>query len=122
MNRSRAAGSTRGPLLLPDRWEPVERVLRNMNPKIGNYMFGPNEIVVTGTLKDWNRWADLPRIQTRSLLIGAKYDELPETDMRKMAAIMPHARAWTSDQGSHFTMWDDQMAYFRELLRFLKSE
>jgi len=54
--------------------EPVERVLRNMNPKIGTYMFGPNEIIVTGTLKDWNRWGDLPKIQTKSLLIGAKYD------------------------------------------------
>jgi proline iminopeptidase len=101
--------------------EPVERALRNINAKLYTYMFGPNEWVVTGTVKDWNRWADLPRIHTRTLLMGAKYDELPGEDMRKMAASMPSARAWISEKGSHFTMWDDQVSYFRELLGFLKS-
>jgi proline iminopeptidase len=101
--------------------EPVERALRNINAKVYTYMFGPNEWVVTGTLKDWNRWADLPRIHTRTLLMGAKYDELPGEDMRKMAASMPSARAWISERGSHFTMWDDQVPYVRELLGFLKS-
>jgi len=28
---------------------------------------------------------------------------------------------WISDKGSHFAMYDDQLAYFRELLAFLKS-
>jgi proline iminopeptidase len=101
--------------------EPVERAFRNINAKLYTYMFGPNEWVVTGTVKDWNRWADLPRIHTRTLLIGAKYDELPGEDIRKMAASMPSARAWISEKGSHFTMWDDQVSYFRELLGFLKS-
>ena len=34
---------------------------------------------------------------------------------------MPDARAWISGKGSHFTMYDDQRAYFTELLTFLKS-
>jgi proline iminopeptidase len=101
--------------------EPVERALRNLNPKIYNYMQGPNEFVVTGTFKNWERWADLSRIKTRTLVMGAKYDEMSDDDLRRMAASMPNARAWISDRGSHFTMWDDQVPYFRELLLFLKS-
>ena len=53
--------------------------------------------------------------------MGAQYDEMSDDDLRRMAASMPNAHAWISDKGSHFTMWDDQVPYFRESLPFLKS-
>jgi proline iminopeptidase len=101
--------------------EPLERSFRNLNQKIYNYLQGPNEFLVTGTFKNWNRWPDLPRIQTRTLVMGAKYDEMSTDDLRKMATLMPNARAWISDKGSHMAMYDDQVPYFWELLTFLKS-
>jgi proline iminopeptidase len=101
--------------------EPISRDFRNWNQKIYNYMQGPNELVCTGTFKDWDRWADLPRIDTKTLVMGAKYDEMSPEDLRKMADSMPNARAWISGKGSHFAMYDDQPAYFAELLTFLKS-
>jgi proline iminopeptidase len=105
-----------------DPWpEPLERAFRNLNLKIYNYLQGPNEFVITGAMKDWDRWEDLPKIQTRTLVMGAKYDEMAPTVLQKMAAIMPDARAWISDKGSHMTMWDDQTPYFRELLTFLTA-
>ena len=101
--------------------EPVERTFRHLNQKIYNYMQGPNEFVVTGTFKDWDRTADLKNIKTRALLMSAKYDEMDADEIRRMAASMPNARAVISDKGSHLTMWDDQDWYFRELIRFLKE-
>jgi len=101
--------------------EPILRTIRNLNQKIYNYLQGPNEFIVTGTIKNWDRWADLPRIGTRTLVMGAKFDEMPPEDLRKMADLMPNARAWISGKGSHFAMYDDQRAYFTELLTFLKS-
>jgi proline iminopeptidase len=101
--------------------EPLLTAIRNLNQKIYNYMQGPNEFVVTGTLKSWDRWADLPRIGTRTLVMGAKYDEMSPEDLRKMADLTPNARVWISEKGSHSAMYDDQLAYFTELLTFLKS-
>ena len=101
--------------------EPLTRMLRNLNTNVYNYIEGPNEFVVTGTMKNWERWSDLPRIRTRTLLMGAKYDEMSPEDLQKMADSMPNARAWISENGSHMAMYDDQIAYFRKLLRFLKS-
>jgi proline iminopeptidase len=101
--------------------EPILRTIRNLNQKVYNYLQGPSELTVTGTIKNWDRWADLPRIGTRTLVTGAKYDEIAPEDLRKMADVMPNARAWISEKGSHFTMYDDQRAYFTELLTFLKS-
>ena len=102
--------------------EPITRDFRNWNQKIYNYMQGPSELVCTGTFKDWNRWADLPRIDIRTLVMGAKYEEMSPKDLRKMADLMPNARVWISEKGSHFAMYDDQVAYFTELLTFLKFD
>jgi proline iminopeptidase len=41
--------------------------------------------------------------------------------MRRIAALMPHARAAICPNGSHMCMWDDQAAYFDALVPFLKS-
>ena len=101
--------------------EPLARGFRDFNEKIYNYIQGPNEFIITGTMKNWERWADLPRIRTKTLVMGAKYDEMSPQDLRKMAESMPNARAWISETGSHMAMYDDQTAYFRELLTFLKS-
>jgi len=101
--------------------EPVERALRNMNQKIYNYMQGPNEFVITGRLKNWERWADLPKIHVPTLVMGARYDTMSADDLRKMAASMLHAEAWISEKGSHLAMYDDQAAYFRKLVPFLRG-
>jgi proline iminopeptidase len=105
-----------------DPWpEPVVRTIRHLNLKIYNYLQGPNEFIVTGTIKNWDRWADLHRIATKTLVMGAKYDEMSPEDLRTMANLMPDASVWISEKGSHFTMYDDQVPYFTRLLTFLKS-
>lgn len=101
--------------------EPWARAFRNWNQKIYNYIVGPNEFVVTGTMKNWERWSDLSRIRTKTLVMGAKYDTMSPEDLQKMADSMPDARAWIAENGSHMTMYDDQVPYFRKLLTFLKS-
>jgi len=105
-----------------DPWpEPVERSLRFINNKIYNYMQGPNEFVITGTMKNWDRTADLKNIRTKALVIGARYDTMDPDEMRRIAAAMPNARAAISDKGSHLCMYDDQAWYFDQVLRFLKE-
>lgn len=101
--------------------EPFLRSFSHLNEKLYNYFQGPNEFIVTGTFKDWDRWADLPNIKTRTLVMGAKYDEMNPDDMRKMATVIPNATAWISENGSHLAMYDDQFPYFKALLTFLKS-
>ena len=80
-----------------------------------------DEFVVSGNLKDWDRWRDLSRIETPALVMGARYDEMDPDEMRRIAAAMPNARAVISGQGSHLCMYDDQQWYFRELINFLKQ-
>ncbi len=105
-----------------DPWPtPIESALKFWNAKIYNLMQGPNEFIVTGAFKNWDRTADLGKIKTRALLMGARYDEMDPGAMRRSAAQMPNARAAISSRGSHLAMYDDQQWYFKELVGFLKE-
>ncbi len=101
--------------------EPVSRAIRLANEKIYNQMQGKSEFEVTGNLKDWERWDRLHEIKVRTLTIGSTYDEMDPEDMKKMAKLIPNATNLTCINGSHLCMWDDQQAYFRGLIPFLKS-
>jgi proline iminopeptidase len=101
--------------------EPVSRAFRHANDKIYNQMQGKSEFLVTGNLKDWERWDRLPEIKVRTLTIGAQYDEMDPEDMKKMATLIPNASYAYCANGSHLCMWDDQEAYFKQLLNFLHS-
>ena len=101
--------------------EPVSRAFRNANEKIYNLMQGKSEFLVTGNLKDWERWDRLHEIKVKALTIGARYDEMDPEDMKRMAALMPNARNAFCPNGSHLCMWDDQAIYFERLLGFLRS-
>jgi proline iminopeptidase len=92
-----------------------------MNEKIYVQMQGKSEFLVTGNLKGWERWDRLHEIKVKTLTIGSRYDEMDPKDMQKMATLMPNATSAYCPNGSHLCMWDDQAAYFRQLLQFLRG-
>lgn len=100
--------------------EPVMRGFKKMNTKIYMTMQGPNEFVITGNFKDWDRWGDLSKINVPTLVLGAVHDEMNPDDLRRMGKVLPNARVVILS-GSHLSMYDDQEAYFRELVRFVKD-
>jgi proline iminopeptidase len=105
-----------------DPWpDPVQRAFKHLNPKVYNTMQGPNEFVVNGTFKDWDRWKDLPRITVPTLLVVGRYDTMSVEDIQKMGKAIPHSRVAICENGSHLCMWDDQQAYFRHLLGFVRD-
>jgi proline iminopeptidase len=101
--------------------ESVSRAFRHANEKIYNQMQGKSEFLVTGNLKDWDRWDRLHEIKVKTLTIGAKYDEMDPEDMKKMATLMPNASSFICQNGSHLCMWDEQAFYFQHLLQFLHT-
>jgi proline iminopeptidase len=103
------------------RPESVVRSERKYNVKIYSQMWGKNDFVVTGNLKNWERWDRLHEIKVRALTIGAQYDAMYPEDMRRMAKLMPNATNAFCPNGSHLCMWDDQEVYFRHLVGFLST-
>jgi proline iminopeptidase len=105
-----------------DPWpDPVVRTFKHLAAPVYNTMQGPNEFVITGNFKDWDRWKDLPSIQAPTLVLVGRHDTMSADQMRKMASLLPRSRFAVMENGSHLCMWDDQEAYFRHLIGFWKD-
>jgi proline iminopeptidase len=105
-----------------DPWpDPVVRTFKHLAQPVYNTMQGPNEFVITGNFKDWDRWKDLSSIRVPTLFLVGRHDTMKVDDMKKMASLVPRSRFGVCENGSHLCMWDDQESYFRHLLGFWKD-
>lgn len=97
------------------------RTFAHLNTNVYHTIQGPNEFIVTGNFKDWNRWHDLKKITIPSLIICGRYDTMNPKDIEKMGELIPHSRIKICENGSHCTMFDDQEVYFQTLLHFFEA-
>lgn len=105
-----------------DPWpDAVIRGFSHINPDVYNTMQGPNEFLVNGTFKDWNRWNDLHNITVPTLLLGGKYDTMAPEDKIEMGRRIPNSRVTICENGSHLSMWDDAETYFNAVKNFIKD-
>jgi len=108
---------------LADWPEPVNRAFKHMNMQIYVYMQGYSEFGITGnaTLKNWDRTADLPKINVPTLTIGGQYDTMDPKHMEWMSTQVQRGRYLNCPNGSHMAMYDDQKVYFEGLIRFMND-
>ncbi|MCA1710481.1 MAG: proline iminopeptidase-family hydrolase [Actinobacteria bacterium] len=106
-----------------DTWpEPVSRGFAAINKKIYVPMQGPSELGASGKLLDWDRTADLHRIEVPTLVIGAEHDTMDPGHMRQVASSFPNGQYLHCPNGSHLAMYDDQETYMRGLTDWLTAQ
>lgn len=77
----------------PAEWpDPVNRAFKHMNTAIYIPMQGPSELGASGKLAQWDRTADLAKITTPTLVIGAQYDSMDPKHMEWMAGAFSNGR------------------------------
>jgi proline iminopeptidase len=105
-----------------DQWpEPVRRAFAHINLAIYVPMQGPSELVLSGTLEDWDRTGDLRNIDVPTLVIGATHDTMDPAHMRWMSEQLPKGRYLHCPDGSHLAQFDDPDHYFPGLIEFVRS-
>ena len=83
--------------------------------KIYNHMWGASEFEPTGTLKSFDRLADLSRVKIPSLIICGQYDEAtPETGLR-YANRIKDCSFEVIDDASH-SIWAERPARIRRVV------
>jgi len=106
----------------PDEWPPeVMASLEHVNPQIYVLMQGPSELGLSGRLENWDRSADLAKIETPTLVIGARYDTMDPAYMEWMASQFPNGEFLYCPNGSHLAFYDDTETYMNGLIRFINK-
>jgi proline iminopeptidase len=108
-------------LPLADWPNPMKRGLDHINPVIYVQMQGPSEFGISGNLATWDRSPRLGEIKVPTLTIGSKHDTMDPEYMRWMATQLPNGKHLHCPYGSHMSMWDDQLNYFKGLIEFIKA-
>jgi len=101
--------------------DAIMRAFNKLNKQVYVLLQGPSEFGASGRLEQWDRKADLPRIQVPTLVIGATHDTMDPEHMRWVSSQVKHGSFLLCREGSHMAMWDDQRSYVSGLVRFLKE-
>ncbi|HTS89917.1 MAG TPA: proline iminopeptidase-family hydrolase [Gemmatimonadales bacterium] len=98
----------------------LDSTLATVNEGIYDYMQGPSEFTITGTLKRYDATAFLTRIGVPTLYTVGEYDEANPMTVRRFADLTPHAEIAVIPGAAHITTWDapaEMLAVVRGFLR-----
>jgi len=80
-----------------------------------------DEFHVTGNFKNWEFWDSLLDIKVPVLVIGGIHDEMNPKEIKRECYLIPNSRTYLCPNGSHLSMYDDQLNYFTHLVAYLKD-
>ncbi len=98
--------------------EPVLQAFSHINPKVYQTIQGPNEFVITGNIKGWDRWNDIHTITVPTLILCGRHDTMNPADTIHMGKLIPNSTVKICENGSHLAMYDDADTYFQALVQW----
>jgi proline iminopeptidase len=82
-------------------------------------MNGPNEFTITGTLKGWDREADLRRIRVPTLILAGELDEAAPATQATLHKGIRGSKLVILPGARHLAMVEQPQAYLAALRPFL---
>ncbi len=84
----------------------LDSTFATFNQTIYNYMQGPSEFTITGTLKNYRATVFLPGIRVPTLVTAGEFDEVGPELARAHTTLIPGARFVLLPGSAHLTSWD----------------
>ncbi len=102
-----------------DPWPAgLERSFAGHSVQVYEYMNGPSEFTVVGTLQDWDITDRLGEIDIPTLVTSGEYDELRPAEARLVAGAIPGAELRIFDDASHLTFGEVPDVYLPAVADF----
>lgn len=98
-----------------------DSLLATFNTAIYEYMWGPSEFTVTGTLKNYSAVSFLPMIKVPTLFTVGGNDEINPDIVREYAGKVKDSQFSLFAGSSHMTPWDARDENVRVVRRFLNA-
>ena len=99
----------------------LDSTMSTFNEAIYNYMQGPSEFTITGTLKQYDVTAQLATVRVPTLYTVGEFDEADPTTIRRFAALTPGAQVVVLTGAAHMTPWDARDENVRVVRAFLRA-
>jgi proline iminopeptidase len=99
----------------------LDSLFKTVNQTIYNYMQGPSEFTIVGTLKDYNATRYLKDVKVPTLFTVGEFDEANPATIRRFAAMTPGAKVVVIPGAAHITTWDNPQAMEKAVRDHLKA-
>jgi len=97
----------------------LDSTMKMVNERIYNYMQGPSEFTITGTLKSYNVTGELGAIKVPTLYTVGEFDEVGPDLVKGFANKTPGAKYALIPGSAHITSWDNPTEMLRVVREFL---
>jgi proline iminopeptidase len=85
----------------------LDSMMQQVNTNIYNYMQGPSEFTITGTLKHYDATSFLPKVRVPTLFTVGDVDEADPVTIQRQAAMVPGGKVVVIPDAAHLTTWDN---------------
>jgi proline iminopeptidase len=99
----------------------LDSLTATVNEGIYNYMQGPSEFTITGTLKQYDATPFLRTVQVPVLFTVGEFDEADPPTVKRHAQLTPGAKYAVIPNAAHIVQWDNPSETNRVVRDFLKS-
>ncbi len=99
----------------------LDSTMSTVNEAIYNYMQGPSEFTITGTLKTYDATPLLQDIKVPTLYTVGEFDEADPPTIERFARMTPGAQVVVIPGAAHITTWDAPEAMIEAVRKFLRT-
>jgi proline iminopeptidase len=99
----------------------LDSTMKTANEGIYNYMQGPSEFTITGTLKKYDVTSQLKTIKVPTLYTVGEFDEADPPTIKRFAAATPGAKVEVIPGAAHITTWDNPDVMVKVVRDFLRG-
>ncbi len=99
----------------------LDSTIRTANMQIYNYMQGPSEFTITGTLKTYDATPLLGTITVPTLYTVGEFDESDPPTIRRFGILDARSHGGGHPGAAHITTWDNPEAMLGVVRRFLRK-
>ena len=99
----------------------MDSMMQTVDQAIYNYMQGPSEFTITGTLKHYDATGFLPQVRVPTLYTVGEFDEANPETVRRFASMTPGAKVVVLPGAAHMTSWDAPGPMLESVRAFLRA-
>src|SRR6266542_482531 len=99
----------------------LDSTFKTVNEGLYNYMQGPSEFTITGTLKDYDVTPFLKGVKVPVLYTVGEFDEADPPTVKKFASMTPGSRYEGIPGSAHMSEWDNPDAMNAAIRSFLRD-
>ncbi|KAI5924780.1 proline-specific peptidase [Camillea tinctor] len=108
---------------LDPRPEDVQTAFKNLEEDSTAYitMQGPSELVIVGSLKNWEGWKIAHDINVDTLVLNGRYDEMTDVCVEPWFKAIPRVKWVTFENSSHMAHWEQPERFLQVCGGFLSG-